>query len=710
MSEKAAPVYTARLHRLEPTVTRGARILTTLCWLVGLVYLLVFLGIAFSRIGFGFELEWMEGGMVSHGARLMSGHGIYGPPSADFVPFFYTPGYPAILAALGTLVGDLTLPMARIVSLCATLGTFGLLYRIGQREADWRFGLLAMGIYAALFRTNGAFYDLARPDALFIGLVLAGVYVAYYRDSVWGALGAGAIFAVAFFTKQTASVFVPAVGVFLLWRNWRHGLVFLGVAFGLTSMGVWAVNRATEGWFWTFIFEGHQGHLFYWKNILMEYWRDLLFVAPILLLLPLAWFGYKVPIPLLSLFLLAHWTYAFVFRATTLDYVPHMYYRELFYEDPRWLILIPPALIAALLVTYRARTPNVVAHTGAFWLLMYVAGVGSSGLNHSTQWAYSNCFMPASVFAAILIPLALRDLTAERRPWSALVPAALLVQFVAWGYAPSAQVPGAEDDAALADFEASLAPIEGKVLAPAHPLFTWRRDGVVHVHQMGIQDVAFMGGLKDFNKRLRKKEWAAVVVDERNRVPGLRGAYYQGDRMIYSSPDALRAKTGFLVRPSVIWYAQDPEPRALAGAVSGNFEGESVSGWTATGKAFATPLSGRHVRGRQGRRAVQSTTKGTGRYVSDPFTLDGGRLTFLVAGRGRVGVRLEVNGKVVARVAPIRQKRLELRREVVDVTPWRGQQGVLHVFDDDPKGKIAFDDVRLGAVSGSGSFAADNSP
>jgi len=174
VSLMSGPVYSDGLSSWGPTLTRSARILTDVCWLVGLVYLLVFIGIAFIRVGFGFELEWMEGGMVSHGARLLSGEGIYGPPSADFVPFFYTPGYPALLAGLGVLFGELTLPMARMVSLCATFGTFALLYRIGRREAGWRYGLLAVGIYAALFRTNGAFYDLARPDALFIFIVLGG--------------------------------------------------------------------------------------------------------------------------------------------------------------------------------------------------------------------------------------------------------------------------------------------------------------------------------------------------------------------------------------------------------------------------------------------------------------------------------------------------------------------------------------------------------
>ena len=149
---------------------------------------------------------------------------------------------------------------------------------------------------------------------------------------------ASIVFCLAFLTKQTSSVFVPPLVLYLLWRDWRQGLAFAALTTGLTSGAVWLIDQATDGWFWTYIFEGHQGHLFYWKNILLEYWRDVLFLAPALLLVPLLWFGYRIPIVGLSLLLTAHWTYAFIFRAQTLDYVPHMYYRELWYESPRWAI------------------------------------------------------------------------------------------------------------------------------------------------------------------------------------------------------------------------------------------------------------------------------------------------------------------------------------------------------------------------------------
>ncbi len=549
------------------TASRPTRWLLAASLALGGAYLLAFVWVALGRAGFGFDLEWMEGGMVTHAGRLLAGLPIYAEPSADFVPFFYTPGYPTVLAWLAPLTGGLGYGMARAVSIVATLGTMALLFRVGQREADWRFGLLAAFVYAALFRTNGAFYDLARPDALFLLLVLSAVYVAYYRETALGALAAGGMFAAAFLTKQTSSVFVPAVALYLLWRNWRHAILFGAAAFGLAALGVWWIDRQTDGWMWTYIFEGHQGHLFYWKNILMEYWRDVLFLAPLLLLLPLLWFGYKIPVYSLSAALAAWWAYAYVFRARTLDYVPHMYYRELWYEAPRWQILVPPAAIALCFGLYRALNPGLRMRTAAFWLLMFVAGVGSSGLNHSTQWAYSNCFMPLSVFASVLVALAVRDLVAPEgvRPrWAWLVPLGVLAQLVAWGYSPAAQVPNDADEVALAELQRHLDDVPGKVFMPAHPLTSYLRDGEVHVHQMGLQDVAYRGGVKDIQRRLRGGEWGAVVVDDKVRVNGVERGYYVGHRLRFSSPDALRPKTGFLLRPATIWYRQDPAPRELA--------------------------------------------------------------------------------------------------------------------------------------------------
>ena len=96
----------------------------------------VVLAICFGwRIGFALELEWMEGGSLHQALRLQQGLAIYPEPSAEFVPFLYTPLYTALLAMLGWAL-PLDFALARVVSVAACVAV-GLL--IGMQLA-WTWG------------------------------------------------------------------------------------------------------------------------------------------------------------------------------------------------------------------------------------------------------------------------------------------------------------------------------------------------------------------------------------------------------------------------------------------------------------------------------------------------------------------------------------------------------------------------------------------
>ena len=98
---------------------------------VSLLYFFSFLWVAMNRVTAPFELEWMEGGMVAHALRLREGLPIYAEPSLDFVPFFYTPGYPVFLFALERFgLSEISLSSARTVSLMATLLTMIIIYKL----------------------------------------------------------------------------------------------------------------------------------------------------------------------------------------------------------------------------------------------------------------------------------------------------------------------------------------------------------------------------------------------------------------------------------------------------------------------------------------------------------------------------------------------------------------------------------------------------
>src|SRR5512136_1903627 len=89
---------------------------------VGAVPALVQLGwharIFAARASFPLDLEWMEGGVLIHAQRIAHGQGIYVAPTVDFIPFLYTPLYPALLALL-SFVAPLGYLMGRLVSIAA---------------------------------------------------------------------------------------------------------------------------------------------------------------------------------------------------------------------------------------------------------------------------------------------------------------------------------------------------------------------------------------------------------------------------------------------------------------------------------------------------------------------------------------------------------------------------------------------------------------
>src|SRR4029453_9617863 len=98
-----------------------------------LFYFLAYLYIALSRITYPFELEWMEGGSLVEGNRLLAGQSLSVRPSVDFVPFVYAPLYFYLSALVSQLTGPGFLAL-RLVSFAASLSCFTLLFLLGRRQ------------------------------------------------------------------------------------------------------------------------------------------------------------------------------------------------------------------------------------------------------------------------------------------------------------------------------------------------------------------------------------------------------------------------------------------------------------------------------------------------------------------------------------------------------------------------------------------------
>ncbi|MDW8280162.1 MAG: hypothetical protein RMK29_00530 [Myxococcales bacterium] len=424
----------------------------------------VFLWISLQRIAYPYDLEWMEGGMLCHALRLLRGQPIYVPPSVEFVPHLYTPLYPALVAGLGRLTGDVGYLAARSISLLSFVGALGIGAWLAARAGgSAALGLAAMGLPLAAFPLTGGFYDLARSDSLQLLLTVGGAALAWHgRGRHALMLLAAVVLVAAFLAKQSAAPLIAATGAALLCTRRRTALT-LAVAGGvLFAATVLLLNTASDGWFWTYIFRLHQAHAFYSRRAFVE--------TPLLLA---RWLGPA-------------------------------------------LLLLPWALFV------RSRGGQELLYV--IWLGL--AGVLAACLGFGTQWAHSNAYIPGVFFPAIAVGAAAGRLSSgsgalpPRRLAAGGILALSIVLLLHQAYAsrsPSAHLPTANDRAAGDALLARLRAAPGEVLIPFHPFYGHLAGKRTYLHRMGIWDVhgTIAGPVRGLAEAIRERRFALIIFDDK---------------------------------------------------------------------------------------------------------------------------------------------------------------------------------------------------
>lgn len=519
------------------------------CLALGALHVVLLLVVAFSRAVYPFDVEWMEGGELMHAVRLLQGDAIYAKPSCEFTAFFYPPGYPAVVATLARAFGDVSYSLGRGVSIAGTLVTLALLYVVVKRSTNVRFALLAVALYAALDRVSGTFSTVARPDALAYTFVFATAALARYGRHTQSAVVAALLGVAAAYTKQTTVVFDLGIAAWLLWRDRKRGVVYSVILTVLGGAMAWALDRSTDGYFWFYVVSGHQQHAFFWSNALFYFYRDLLFLAPLLLLAPVAWGVAFRRFPWWALGVLV--TAAFIERAFLLGHPAYMYFREIVYESPRILLLIPPLLIAVLLGRAAVGGASSASVLDGYWMWLFVLSLIAGALGHATQWAYKNAFMPVVLFGSVFVCLAAHELWKRSDLAAACVAAAVGLQLIALADLPSSRMPSVEDHQRVELLRERLADIPGDTLVIAHPLLSYEHSGQVHFHQMSLSDVAQQGGVKDFDRAVANHRWSAIVTDEGDGLgpPAVVQRHYR----LVERLDGPVMKTGVRVHPAALW-------------------------------------------------------------------------------------------------------------------------------------------------------------
>ena len=495
-------------------LTKALRVGLTL---LAVAYLALFLGVALGRLGYPYELEWMEGGMHEHVRRILAGEPIYTRPSLEFTAYIYPPFYYVAGALVTKLIGA-GLPALRTVSLLSALGIFGMIFLIVKRETRSIFsGLVAAGLFAACFRAGGAWLDLARNDSLLLLLALGGIFVLRARPDTAGSVTAAVLFGLGFLTKQTALMVALPLAIFCLSplpgtyeETWRRRLIFPGLLALLAGGGSLLMNGLTGGWYGWYIFSLPRQHAIEAPKIVGFWAGDLL---PLLL-----------PATILLAFFL------FGLRRRRVDF---------------W-----------------------------FWVAAFAGLIGAAWFSRMHSGGYDNVLLPAHAALAIGAGAGLHRalaLSAEPDrsgvPWmTAAVLMVAIIQFSLLLYDPRKLLPTQADREAGDRLVALMAQTPGDVWVPFHGhlgTLAGKRDfsqGMALDDVFRAEDRAITERLEtEIRDALRTRRFGAVILDytpwgvfqedlDRN---------YEHRGHLFRDPDVLMPVTGLDTRPEELYVRRD---------------------------------------------------------------------------------------------------------------------------------------------------------
>lgn len=430
----------------ERVTRRTSALLTVLVGAAAAIPIAIYLWIALHRLGYPYELDWMEGGSVELAARVLNGHSLYSAPSVAYVGWTYPPLYYWLVAGVGKIVGIGFLPL-RLVSFLASLAAMATLGLIVARETGNRVaGLAAAGLFAATYRISGAWFDTGRVDSLFVALTLVALAYGRYAKTAKAGVALGVLGFLAFFTKQSALIAVaPAIGVLAITRP-RAGVPAIATLAALVAGSTLILQAATKDWYGYYIYGElvHQG------------------VAQTL------WVG--------------------------------------FWRDDVWHQQWPVVLLIAAGAVALATTAREKLKTYVYWAAAAAGLIGAAWVSRLHNGGYANVLMPAYAAVALLAGLAYGALAtteattqattqptpqppARRLALHLAAAAAVAAQLALLAYPIAKQIPTAQDRTAGRELMARLRALPGPVIVLRHPWYATLAGKGTFAQEEAIGDV-----------------------------------------------------------------------------------------------------------------------------------------------------------------------------------------------------------------------------
>lgn len=230
-------------------------------WIFSICNFAALFYIAAYQIPFPYSLEWIEGAMMDHVLRILSGLPIYTAPSINFVPSPYTPLYFYLSAALCHLFGT-SIGILRIISALSTFSIIVTLFLWAKKEtSSITAGIFASGLFASTYLLTSNWFFLARNDMLAIAFFMWSAYLLRFCTGKRALFYSGILMFFSIMTKQNGLVLAAGLftaGVFIHRKN----ILFFALSlFPMLIFSTMLLNELTYGWFWYLTYEmpAHHG-------------------------------------------------------------------------------------------------------------------------------------------------------------------------------------------------------------------------------------------------------------------------------------------------------------------------------------------------------------------------------------------------------------------------------------------------------------------
>lgn len=455
-----------------------------------LLYLAVFLVTALLRVGFPYQLSWLEGAMVDNARWILNGNPLYGAPSVDFTPFFYPPLYSYVSAFFMKIFG-VNILIPRLVSLLSTCLVLVLIWRLVKFETGSNFyALTGAGFYASFYAFVRCFYDMARVDALFIFLLFWGVYILRTSKKPYAVYLSAFVFYLAIFTKQQTLVVVVLLGLVLLRESIKKFLKFTLTFSLLCLLTYFYFQWASDGWFIFYIYEFPRSHGFR-ASLVFLIFRDLLLHAPVLFLIG-----------------------------------PYLFFKpgkgEGRFSSQR--LFYPAFFIAAFAISWTSR-----AHPGGVENVLMPLLLSISVLGATSLWHFERDTRPAGKWGAYLVALLIAG------------------QFLLTIYNPLSIIPDKEHYRWNKKLVQLIAGFEGEVLVTQFGYIPILAGKETHTHKTSI-DFSLSGVKvsgkarriieKEFRRAIRRKRFSAIILRKKEAffLQKMRGYYKWKETFVVPIP------------------------------------------------------------------------------------------------------------------------------------------------------------------------------